>query len=169
MSFNVFVLNNDLNKTSKLNLINFYQSIEYFYNNNDGTKIITINEDLTYKYSAKHLVNILCNISLTSLNSYNKSIRKIFNFKYNNPIVLNNDLNKTSKLNLINFYQSIEYFYNNNDGTKIITINEDLTYKYSAKHLVNILCNISLTSLNSYNKSIRKIFNFKYNNPIVLN
>lgn len=134
MSFNVFVLNNDLNKTSKLNLINFYQSIEYFYNNNDGTKIITINEDLTYKYSAKHLVNILCNISLTSLNSYNKSIRKVFNFKYNNPIVLN----KITLLVIGNINNYDTVFINYNNVYEIKSINEDkVLFKfYSNRELI---------------------------------
>jgi|GEM_PF-5973629 len=153
MSFNVFVLNNDLNKTSKLNLINFYQSIEYFYNNNDGTKIITINEDLTYKYSAKHLVNILCNISLTSLNSYNKSIRKIFNFKYNNPIVLN----KITLLVIGNINNYDTVFINYNNVYEIKSINED-------KVLFKFYSNRELIINKSYDyidKQIDKITNVK--------
>lgn len=134
MSFDVFSLNRDLKETTKLNLINFYQDIEYCYNNNYGSRLITINGKLDYKYSAKHLVNLLCNISLTSLSSYNKSIKKLFNFKYNNPIVLN-------KITLIvigniNSYETIFINYNNISKIDIISEEEVLFKFYSNKELI---------------------------------
>lgn len=78
------------NKDLKTLKLLFYQNLEYFYNNNLGTLIFLINEKVQYNYSAKHFLNYLCSLSLTSTNAYNNALKKLFKYSYNNPVLINN-------------------------------------------------------------------------------
>ena len=83
-------INSKENLTIKPNDYAFYQNVDYIKNNNDGTLLFLENSKYQYDYSVIHFINYICLINITSLKTYNKAINRLYNFKYNNPLVLNN-------------------------------------------------------------------------------
>lgn len=103
-----------------------YQNLEYFYNNNEGTLIFLINDKVQYKYSAKHFLNYLCTLNLTSIKAYNKAINDLFSYKYKNPVVLGNTSiilsGNSNNLETIYFnFENVIKIKESNENESIIT------------------------------------------------
>lgn len=151
-----YIINNKNAFTHKLT---FYQNLEYFYNNNEGTIIILPNLVIQYQYSANHFIDYLLTLNLSSFSSYKKALAKVLNYKYNNPVVINDILLISS--NNHKFYETI--YINISQVLFINELNKDETLiTFKSFKTLKILKNILY--LDRQIKKIKKVKRYLYEN-----
>lgn len=143
-------MNNNLRKSIKGHWpFSFYQNIEYYYNDIDGTLLFSNNRKYLIKERSYYITNTIAKRYLTSISSYFNALNNIITTKYNNPLYLDSKMILIATKNIkcyeniwINF-ALIKNYSINNDLTKItfesgnkIVINT--TKDYLIKQIIKI-------------------------------
>lgn len=133
--------------------------IYYLTNHLDKTKIIYENKEEVIDKSLKQVINDLCKKHLVDIKGYLKISRNIFNFKYNMPLFLSNNILLFNIFNIKNYdniwinYHSLNgYYYEYN---KIVFI---------FKNMSKLEVDTSLNKIDRISKLCEEIVNYKKNN-----
>ena len=82
-------MNNNLRKSIKgLWPFCFYQNLEYYTNDSNGSILFSNNKPYLIKERSLYITNHLAKRYLTSVNSYFKALKEVISSKYNNPLYL---------------------------------------------------------------------------------
>lgn len=133
-----------------------FQTINYIENTALGTKINTHLTEKYYKESSIYIINYICLAHLKSYKSYKEAIKKIFNYHYNIPLILNENIILIPTENI----QSYNNKWINISNVKLITkVSNDET-KLMFKNGLEYTFNISTDKINTYTKRIDKILQY---------
>lgn len=131
----------------------FYQNLEYFHNDSNGS-LIFINNKRYYVYERSLTVlQEVMSFYLTSYQSYFKTVTKVLNSKYNNPIVLGAYFSFIKTTNL-NSYENI--WINYQMISDIIAENQKLIITFISGN--QLIINLKINYLD---KQINKIIRLK--------
>lgn len=124
----------------------FYKNIDYIKNKSFGAVISIKNNEYQINNRSLYIVQNLCLYNLFSLEGYYQGVKKVTNYKYNIPVLINYDLILISSLG-IKEYDNLWINFNN---VHCFDELNNIVFKSGSKLIFN-------NSRNYYNKQIEKI------------